>query len=163
MIYTNILENLKNYSSKMKISQIIIFFQRQNILFTKTMIQNYVRIGLLPPPVEKRYYNKKHIIFLTIINELKAIYSLEEIKNIFISINYMEIKEEDLAQLYLAYLNLTQVVSEDISTFLEAVHNKINKLSLGPAFTAENLNDKKAVKEFLFPFILSMVYNNVKK
>jgi DNA-binding transcriptional MerR regulator len=47
------------------------------------MIQNYIRVGVLPPPIEKRYYTKDHLVLLTLIDNLKSIYSLEEIKSLF--------------------------------------------------------------------------------
>lgn len=47
------------------------------------MIQNYVRVGVIPPPVDKRYYTKNHLILLTLVDNLKLIYSLDEIKTLF--------------------------------------------------------------------------------
>ena len=44
------------------------------------MIQNYVRDGLLPPPVNKRHYTHKHLATLALINKLKTVYEISEIK-----------------------------------------------------------------------------------
>lgn len=75
--------DLHTFNDEMMISQVVRFFNKQGRQFTKTMIQNYVRIGVLPPPVDKRYYTRNHLILLTLIDNLKSIYSLEEIKQIF--------------------------------------------------------------------------------
>lgn len=76
-------EKLKGYNDEMTISQVVLFFERQDIFFTKTMIQNYVRVEVLPPPEDKRYYTKKHLLLLYMIDELKNVFSLDEIKRLF--------------------------------------------------------------------------------
>ena len=73
-------EKLKNYSDRMTISQVVVFFKRHGFDVTKTMIQNYVRVSVLPPPVEKRRYTKDHVLTILLIDHLKKIYSLEEIR-----------------------------------------------------------------------------------
>ena len=80
---SGILEKLKGYNVKMTISQVVIFFSRLGYNITKTMIQNYVRVSVLPPPENKRHYTKNHVLLILIIEHLKIIYSLEEIKLIF--------------------------------------------------------------------------------
>ncbi len=51
--------SIHSYKEGLTISQVIKYFQKQEIdTFTKTMIQNYVRINVLPPPKDKRYYSK---------------------------------------------------------------------------------------------------------
>jgi len=78
-----ILDTLKGYSDRMTISQAVVFFERLGYGVTKTMIQNYVRVGALPPPIEKRRYTKNHLLMILMIDHLKAIYSLEEIRRLF--------------------------------------------------------------------------------
>ena len=79
----NILENIGSYKSEITISQVIRFFNGFGMSFTKTMIQHYVRVGILPSPLRKRYYVKSHIIRLSMIYELKDIYPLPEIGRLF--------------------------------------------------------------------------------
>lgn len=76
------LKDLHNYSSDMTISQVVKFFKRQDIEFTKTMIQNYVRVGVLAPP-DGRAYHAEHLKTLVMIEYLKPVYSLEEIRSLF--------------------------------------------------------------------------------
>ena len=89
----NILANMDSYRSEKTISQAIRFFEAFGMSFTKTMIQNYVRVGVLPPPAAKRYYVKEHMIRLAVIYELKEIYSLPEISRLFEL--YLKTGEED--------------------------------------------------------------------
>lgn len=48
---------------------------------TKTMINNYVKNGVITPPIAKKY-NKSHIAHLFVIFILKQIYSIDEIKKL---------------------------------------------------------------------------------
>ena len=48
---------------------------------TKTMINNYVKHGILKPPVNKKY-NKEHISRLIVICILKQVYSINDINSL---------------------------------------------------------------------------------
>ena len=78
-----ILEKMKGYNEKLSISQAVIFFERHGYSITKTMIQNYIRVSVLPPPFEKRRYTKNHLLMVILIDHLKSIYSLDEIRKLF--------------------------------------------------------------------------------
>ncbi|MCL2874200.1 MAG: DUF1836 domain-containing protein [Defluviitaleaceae bacterium] len=81
--FTDPVKAFSSYKSEMTLSQVVAFFEKQNIIFTKTMVQHYMKSGILPPLVNKRYYSKPHICALTVIHILKDIYSLEDIKAVF--------------------------------------------------------------------------------
>jgi len=48
-------------------------------LITKTMINNYVKKGVLKPPVKKKY-DKSHLAYLFVICLMKQVYSINDIK-----------------------------------------------------------------------------------
>ncbi|MCL2593857.1 MAG: DUF1836 domain-containing protein, partial [Defluviitaleaceae bacterium] len=96
----DILKNIENYTEEMTISQVIAFFERNRIYFTKTMIQNYVRVSVLSPLHNKRYYKKEHLCQLVMINDLKDIYSLEEIRACFDSYTSVEDAYNEYIKLY---------------------------------------------------------------
>ncbi|KAF1302430.1 DUF1836 domain-containing protein [Enterococcus saccharolyticus] len=48
-------------------------------LLTASMVNNYVKKGLIPPPVKKRY-TKRHVAFLVAITLLKQVLTISEIK-----------------------------------------------------------------------------------
>ena len=52
-----------------------------SILITKTMINNYVKQGIIKPP-EKKKYNKEHIACLFVICSLKTVYSISNISDL---------------------------------------------------------------------------------
>ncbi len=54
----------------------------QENVFTKAMINNYTKNGVLNPP-DKKKYNRDHIILLLLINQLKNILTIKDIKKLF--------------------------------------------------------------------------------
>ena len=77
---TDPLQGINHFSEKMSISQVLLFCERRNIGITRGMIQNYIRDGLLPPPVSKRIYTHKHIAALVIIDRLKTVFDMPTIR-----------------------------------------------------------------------------------
>lgn len=55
--------------------------EKEDKIITKTMINNYVKHGVIKPPFNKKY-NKEHIAYLFVIFILKQIYSMEEIRKL---------------------------------------------------------------------------------
>ena len=55
--------------------------EKETKVITKTMINNYVKHGVVKAPINKKY-NKEHIAFLFVIFILKQIYSIDEIKSL---------------------------------------------------------------------------------
>lgn len=55
--------------------------EKDNKIVTKTMINNYVKHGVINPPINKKY-TKEHISYLFVIFILKQIYSIDEIKKL---------------------------------------------------------------------------------
>jgi len=78
----NNLQDITQYSPQLSISQVMTLFDRKGIKITRSMIQNYVRDGLLPPPINKRYYSHKHLAALILIDELKTVYEMSSIKTV---------------------------------------------------------------------------------
>ena len=119
-------------SDELAISQVVRFFERQGRSFTKTMIQNYVRVGVLPPPVDKRYYTKNHLILLALIDNLKAIYSLEEIKTVLEPIrNNPDLFEDDIIKatdVYRNYLTMRKETLNQWKESLPALFDRVNRL-----------------------------------
>ena len=77
---TNPISDIKHYSPKLTISQLIKFFEKKEMNLTRGMVQNYIRDGLVPPPVDKRFYTHKHIAVLVLICKLKAVFDIPTIQ-----------------------------------------------------------------------------------
>lgn len=66
---------------------------KEDKIITKTMINNYVKQGIMPAP-EKKKYGKSHIAYLIVICVLKQVYSINDIgKLISLTIQYFEISK----------------------------------------------------------------------
>lgn len=119
-------------SDELTISQVVKFFERQGRNFTKTMIQNYVRVGVLPPPVDKRNYTRNHLILLTLIDNLKAIYSLEEIKTVLAPIrNNPDIFDDDIIKttdVYRNYLTMRKEALDQWKVSMPGLFDRIGHL-----------------------------------
>ena len=77
-------------------------------ILTKTMINNYAKNNLLPPPVKKKY-SKEHLLMLTFIYYLKNILCINDIQTLLdpISQNYFSGDGSmDMTELYNEIMNL---------------------------------------------------------
>ena len=77
---------LEKYLSKYNVN-------KDDKVITKTMINNYVKQGIMPAP-EKKKYNRTHLVYLMVICVLKQVYSINDIgKLISLTIQYFEISK----------------------------------------------------------------------
>ena len=76
----NPLHDIHQYSPTLTISQLLKFCEKKGLNVTRPMIQNYIRDGLLPPPVNKRLYTHKHLAALVMIDHLKSAFDIPMIK-----------------------------------------------------------------------------------
>lgn len=136
-LFNNVINNsdevkIATLCDELTISQVVKFFEKQGKTFTKTMIQNYVRVGVLPPPLEKRYYTRNHLIFLTLIDSLKNVYSLEEIKTILTPVrNNPDIFDDDMIQamdIFKGYIEMKKSVLSHWENTLPKLVDKVEKL-----------------------------------
>ncbi len=112
---------------------------------SKTMIQNYIKDGLLMPP-EGKSYNSSHVILLTLIYNLKYILSIRDIRRLLNPI-LLDIENEDSAMeiesLYERYLELKQDSIQSLNSTLESLTVKVDKqLDEGNNSEEEELHHK---------------------
>ena len=53
----------------------------ENKIITSSMINNYVKLGIMPAPIKKKY-SREHLAYLIIIGSLKQAMPISHIKNI---------------------------------------------------------------------------------
>jgi len=117
-------------SDELTISQVVKFFEKQGRSFTKTMIQNYVRVGVLPPPLDKRYYTRDHLIMLALIDSLKSVHSLEEIKAVLEPIrNNPDIFEDDVIKTSDVYKNYLEMRKEALEKWKESLPHLFDRIN----------------------------------
>lgn len=137
-------------SDELTISQVVKFFEKQGKSFTKTMIQNYVRVGVLPPPLDKRYYTKDHLILLTLIDNLKEIYSLEKIKDVLLPIGKNpELFDDDIIKTTDVYKNYLAMRTEALGKWKESLPGLLDKIEGLLIEDKVNESEKNAAAAFM--------------
>ena len=58
----------------------LFFIDKQEKMLTKSMVNNYVKLQLIPAPVKKQY-SRRHVAFLIAITVLKQIVTIKEVKD----------------------------------------------------------------------------------
>ena len=76
---TDPLSDIHHYSPTLTIAQVIKFCDKKALQISRPMIQNYIRDGLLPPPVG-RLYTHKHLAAIVMIVRLKTVYDIPKVK-----------------------------------------------------------------------------------
>lgn len=82
-------------------------------LLTKTMINNYTKGKLLPPP-EKKKYSKDHLIMLTLIYYYKNMLSINDIKSLMSSVSDKYFHSKGNPNLETLYRQLISIEEEKI-------------------------------------------------
>jgi len=137
-------------SDELTISQVVKFFERQGRTFTKTMIQNYVRVGVLPPPLGKRYYTRNHLILLTLIDNLKSVYSLEEIKMILAPVrNNPDIFEDDMIKTTDMYKSYIEMRKEVLANWADTIPKVFDSVKRQVEEEGVKDEDRSAVTQFM--------------
>ncbi|MDO5410883.1 MAG: DUF1836 domain-containing protein [Lachnospiraceae bacterium] len=90
-------------------------------ILTKTMINNYAKNNLLPPPVKKKY-SKDHMILLIFIYYMKNIMSIGDIQELLnpISEQYFDGKGEiPLTEIYLEIMNFLKQEQDGLFRYVK--------------------------------------------
>lgn len=155
-ISSDVVDFPNEYGRGLLMFQLLDFFREHDKEITQAMIQNYIRDTLLPPPHNKRYYTKEHIILLTLINDLKSILSISDIKTLMKPIQKDPGSFEDdvitIDRIYDHYLKLKTKARE---YWPETVPVTIEQIE--QAIGSEHANDDEARTSTLFLLVLTLV------
>ena len=100
---------------------------------TSSMVNNYVKAGLLPPPYRKRY-TTEHVALLLMICILKNSLPIAMIKKIF---DDRYARDERLADFYNGFCDKFEKISEaTVSGHLSAVNDSVTDIILSAALRA---------------------------
>ncbi len=100
---------------------------------SKTMIQNYIKDGLIMPP-EGKSYNRSHIILLAIIYNLKSILTIRDIKKLLLPILEMaddDSKSNKIQEMYNTYYGIKETFIDRffklIEQDMELIDSRLNE------------------------------------
>jgi len=92
-------------------------------ILTKTMINNYAKDNLLPPP-EKKKYNKEQIALLILIYHLKSEITIGDISAVF---DYMETEKISVETVYRAFETITERENREFPDAVEKILEEAEK------------------------------------
>lgn len=102
--------------------------KEEDKILTKTMINNYTKNQILPPPIKKKY-SKEHLMLLILTYHLKQILSISDIHTLLspISEKYNAEKTESVSidTLYKTFLDIQ---SNEYNNFSKNILTKIDEL-----------------------------------
>lgn len=122
-------------------------------LLTKTMINNYTKNELLPPPNKKKY-SKEHLFLLIFIYYFKTILSINDIKALFEQLveNYFD--DNPVVNLEEIYTEIFLLEQEQVDSLTKDLIRKMSKAK--ESFSSvENEEDKDFLSMFSFICMLS--------
>lgn len=121
-------------------------------ILTKTMINNYAKNHLLPPPVKKKY-SKEHLFILTFIYYFKNILSINDIQVLLAPLTEKYFSGEESLQLQDIYEEVMKLELEQIQPLAKDVTKKFNKSQESFADVPEE--DCDFLQKFAFICMLS--------
>ena len=123
-------------------------------IITKTMVNNYTKNDLLPPP-ERKKYGRDHIMMLLFIYYFKNILSMSDIKKLLgpLSKNYFKNSGElRLSEIYDEMFELSLTQREDLKKFVEKQAAEVMK-------TCKGANKENEEFLHLFAFICTLSFD----
>ena len=122
-------------------------------ILTKTMINNYTKNDLLPPPVKKKY-SKEHIYVLTFIYYLKNILSISVIQKLLNPLTDKFFNKEELPDLEYIYSEIYNMEKAQIASLSKDVVER-TQVAKEAFLDVENEEDKDFLQLFSLVGLLS--------
>lgn len=122
-------------------------------ILTKTMINNYTKNDLLPPPVKKKY-SKEHIYVLTFIYYLKNILSISDIQKLLNPLTDKFFNKEELPDLEYIYSEIYNMEKTQIASLSKDVVER-TQVAKEAFLDVENEEDKDFLQLFSLVGLLS--------
>lgn len=92
-------------------------------ILTKTMINNYAKNNLLPPPIKKKY-SKNHILLMIFIYYLKGFLSISDIQSLLTPLAQNHFDENSSLPLTDIYEQVLHTEKEQLDLLLKDIENK---------------------------------------
>ena len=122
-------------------------------ILTKTMINNYTKNDLLPPPVKKKY-SKEHIYVLTFIYYLKNILSISDIQKLLNPLTDKFFNKEELPDIEYIYSEIYNMEKAQIASLSKDVVER-TQVAKEAFLDVENEEDKDFLQLFSLVGLLS--------
>ncbi|KXL53198.1 hypothetical protein CLNEO_11690 [Anaerotignum neopropionicum] len=97
-------------------------------ILTKTMINNYTKAKIFPPPLKKKY-TPTHLMLLIMIYHLKAVLSIRDIGILFqpiLSVKSTEEQDDFIRSIYKGFTKLQLIIQQNMQSSTEGIQSNIN-------------------------------------
>lgn len=125
---------------------------QEDKVLTKTMINNYAKNDLLPPPVKKKY-SKEHVLFLIFIYYFKNVMSINDIQVLLQPIADKYFNTNSDFDLQKIYEEVAEMEKGEIENLKEDVRRSYQKST--EIFKDAPLEDEDFLQKFAFVCLLS--------
>lgn len=128
-------------------------------ILTKTMINNYTKAKVFPPPVKKKY-NKNHMMLLIIVYHLKSILSINDINRLLNPITdelKTNEKSETLEIVYKSFVALQKNNKDNILSEVTGNYSMIDTKS-----DLQNIKNKDKI-DLILTVMLLVIQSNTEK
>ncbi len=125
---------------------------------TKTMINNYAKNDLLPPPIKKKY-SKEHVLVLTFIYYFKNVLSINDINTVLNPITDKYFQKDGGINLETIYKEIYSSGKDMLKTMKEDVNSEL-ELSMASFTDNEDFNsltieEQDKIKKFIMVSLLT--------
>lgn len=121
-------------------------------ILTKTMINNYAKNNLLPPPIKKKY-SKEHMLMLIFIYYFKNILSINDIQNLLTPLSDKYFGKDDEFNLEEIYNKLFGLEADEIESLKKDITDKAEKSK--KVFSDAKDSDQEFLQQFSFICMLA--------
>ena len=125
-------------------------------ILTKTMINNYAKNDLLPPPIRKKY-STDHLILLIFIYYYKNILSINDIQTLIDPLKKRFHVSDDELNLNKIYKTAVELQRDELDPFIEDLKKKYAKSAT--TFDDASLSEEEKKKMQMFSFITLLSYD----
>ena len=122
-------------------------------ILTKTMINNYAKNDLLPPPVKKKY-SREHLLLLVFIYYFKNILSIKDIETVLAPLTEKYFPDGSSFELADIYKEVCKIEKEQLDSIKENVTATYEKSAETFTHLADG-EDKEILQQFAFICSLS--------
>lgn len=97
-------------------------------ILTKTMINNYTKAKIFPPPIKKKY-GRTHVMLLIMIYHLKAVLSIRDIGILFQPVLITKSKEDQeifIQHIYEGFTKVQTIIQQNMHSAAEGFQSTVN-------------------------------------
>ena len=143
---------LKNAARNPEVDKILTRRNDEDKVMTKTMINNYAKNDLLPPPVRKKY-SREHMLLLIFIYYFKGILSISDIQTVLKPITDRFFAGNEGLKLETIYNEVFSLEREEVEVMKQDVVRKYHKAQ--ETFSDAATEDQEFLQTFSFICMLS--------